>query len=94
MRDPVARWASAGLILALPILIHIASATASGLSLTDFANRSRAGALGLAEAVLAVGLWVAARARRRLVADDGRDEPFELGRTPFTPARKADPLVG
>jgi hypothetical protein len=70
MRDPLVRWLSAGLILALPILIHVASATSSS---SDLSSSSRivadpvgAVVLGLVEVVVAVGIWLATCERRRL----------------------------
>jgi hypothetical protein len=71
MRDPLVRWLSAGLILALPILIHVVSATSMSSDLSSSSSRIVAdpvGAvvLGLVEVVVAVGLWLAACERRRL----------------------------
>jgi hypothetical protein len=72
MRDPLARWLSAGLILVLPILIHVVSATSAAS--TDLSSLSSPRAidpigalvLGLVEALVATGIWMAARQRQRL----------------------------
>jgi hypothetical protein len=74
MRDPLVRWALAGLILALPVLISLAGATSAAPDLDD--QRALAGVLGPVEAALAVGLWLASRERRRLGAARGQAGPF------------------
>jgi hypothetical protein len=72
MRDPLARWLSAGLILALPILIHIVSATSAASTNLSSLSSPRAidpiGALVLVlvEALMATGIWMAARQRQQL----------------------------
>jgi hypothetical protein len=70
MRDPLVRWLSAGLILALPILIHVVSATSMS---SDLSSSSRivadpvgAAVLGLVEVIVAAGIWLAVCERRRL----------------------------
>jgi hypothetical protein len=92
MRDPLVRGVSAGLILALPILIHVVSATSSAASPsgTPLRSISAVASLGLAEAVVGVGLWLAGHARRRLASAD----PIDLNRTAFATALNADPFPG
>jgi hypothetical protein len=90
MRDPLVRGVSAGLILALPILIHVASATSSVASPSARPIGSVVVSLGLVEAVVAVGLWLAGKARCRLASS----EPIDLGRTAFTTSLNAEALPG
>lgn len=82
MRDPLVRWASAGLILALPVLISVASATSLAAPAEQPRALALAGVLGPVEAVLAVGLWLASRERRRLGA---AARPLGLGRAASSP---------
>jgi hypothetical protein len=90
MRDPLLRGVSAGLILALPILIYVASATSAVSSSTNTPLRSAVVSLGLAEAVVGVGLWLAIKARRRLASA----ELIDLGRTGFATPLNAEALPG
>ena len=85
MRDPLVRWASAGLILALPVLISVASATSLAAPPEGPRALALAGVLGPVEAVLAIGLWLASRERRRLGAARGAASPFGLGRAASSP---------
>jgi hypothetical protein len=71
---------SAGLILALPVLIYLASATSYAASPGGPRALALAGVLGPVEAVLGFGLWLASRERRRLGAMRGAARPFDLGR--------------
>jgi hypothetical protein len=80
MRDPLVRWMSAGLILALPVLIYLASVTSYAASPDEPRSLALAGVLGPVEAALGVGLWLASRERRRLGAMRGEARPFGLGR--------------
>src|SRR4051812_10283365 len=66
MRDPLVRWASAGLILALPVLMYVAAATSVVASAEKPRVLALAGVLGPVEAALGIGLWLASRERRRL----------------------------
>ncbi len=80
MRDPLVRWASAGLILALPILIYVAAATSIAAPPEQPRALALAGVLGPVEAALGVGLWLASRERRRLGSAQGAARPLGLGR--------------
>jgi hypothetical protein len=76
MRDPLVRWALAGLILALPVLISIAGTTSSAAPPEEGRTLAMASVLGPVEAALAIGLWLANRERRRLGAARGEAGPF------------------
>lgn len=80
MRDPLVRWASAGLILALPVLIYVAAATSVAAPAEQPRILALAGVLGPVEAALGIGLWLASRERRRLGAMQGSARPLGLGR--------------
>jgi hypothetical protein len=90
MRDPLVRGVSAGLILALPILIYVASATSATASPSGTPFRSVVASLVLAESVVGVGLWVAIKARRRLASAD----PIDLGQTGFATSFNAEAIPG
>jgi hypothetical protein len=82
MRDPLVRWAMAGLILALPVMIFVASATSVAAPPgEDRAALATAAVLGLVEAAVGLGLWLASRERRRLGASQGAPGPIALGRS-------------
>lgn len=80
MRDPLVRWASAGLILALPVLMYVASATSASAPTEPPRALALASVLGPVEAALGLGLWLASRERRRLGAAQGGARPLRLGR--------------
>jgi hypothetical protein len=81
MRDPLVRWASTGLILALPVLIIIASATSTVAPAEGPRALALAAALGPVEAALGLGLWLASRERRKLASSlRGEPRPVGLGR--------------
>jgi hypothetical protein len=80
MREPLVRWASAGLILALPVLIYVAAATSVVVPAEKPRVIALAGMLGPVEAVLGLGLWLASRERRRLGSMQGAARPIGLGR--------------
>ena len=79
MRDPLVRWASAGLILALPVLIYVASATSTVVPAEEPRALALASVLGPVEVALALGLWLASRERRRLTPSQGEPRPLGLG---------------
>jgi hypothetical protein len=85
MRDPLVRWALAGLILALPVLIYVASATSTALPAEEPRMLAVAAVLGPVEAALGLGLWLASRERRRLASSRGEPRSFGLGRTADRP---------
>ena len=80
MRDPLVRWAMAGLILALPVLIFVASATSVAAPPGERRVLATAAVLGPVEAAMGLGLWLASRERRRLGASQGAPGPIGLGR--------------
>ena len=80
MRDPLVRWASAGLILALPVLISVAAATSVVVPAEKPRVLALAGVLGPVEVALGLGLWLASRERRRLGALQVAARPVGLGR--------------
>lgn len=92
MRDPLVRWASAGWILALPVLIYVASATSVvAPPLEETRTLALAGVLGPVEAALGIGLWLASRERRRLGAARGAARPLDPGRDERRDARSTGP---
>ncbi len=61
MRDPLVRWAMAGLILALPVMIFVASATSVAAPPGENRVLATAAVLGPVEVAIGLGLWLASR---------------------------------
>lgn len=92
MRDRYVRRVCAGLILAIPILIHLASpSSSSGATTIGSARRFPIGPILASEGFLAVGLALAWRARRSLELTPQAAGPAA---SPSLPARVAGPLIG